>query len=59
MEDLPELRPHPVIGKWLYVPQSDAGFESTAEHLTAMVLARDARIGMEPQPRKTSKRSQK
>jgi hypothetical protein len=56
MDELPALKPHPVIGKWLYVPQTDPAFESTAERLTARVLARDARIGVEPTPRKRGKK---
>jgi hypothetical protein len=50
--EFPALKPHPVIGKWLYVPQADPSFESLAKALTARVLARDARIGVEPKPRK-------
>lgn len=50
--DIPALRPHPVLGKWLYVPQDDPEFESIAERMTALVLARDPRVGVEPKPRK-------
>lgn len=57
LEDLPALRPHPVLGKWLYVPQEDAAFEDTAEALVALVLERDARIGVEAKPRKRGRRS--
>jgi len=52
IEDLPALRPHPVLGKWLYVPESDPGFEDTAQQAAALVLARDGRIGVEPKPRR-------
>ncbi|RFU48503.1 hypothetical protein [Paraburkholderia sp. DHOC27] len=52
VETLPALRQHPVLGKWLYVPQADPAFEETAEQLTALVMARDPRIGVEPKPRK-------
>lgn len=51
IEELPALRVHPVLGKWLYVPQADAAFEDTAEALTALVRARDPRIGVQPKPR--------
>jgi hypothetical protein len=51
VDELPALQPHPVIGKWLYVPESDAAFEQTAEAIASLVLARDARIGVEPEPR--------
>lgn len=50
--EIPALRVHPVLGKWLYVPQSDPDFETVAHTLTALVLAGDARIGVEPKPRK-------
>jgi hypothetical protein len=55
--EFPALRPHPVLGKWLYVPQDDAAFEDTAEALVALVLARDPRVGVEPKPRKRSGKS--
>ncbi|WGS53026.1 hypothetical protein LFL96_33180 [Paraburkholderia sp. D15] len=57
IDTLPALRPHPVLGKWLYVPQDDAEFETTAAELTALVLARDPRIGVEPKPRKRSRKA--
>ncbi|WP_133646139.1 hypothetical protein [Paraburkholderia flava] len=52
IDEMPALQQHPVLGKWLYVVQEDAAFEDTAEALTALVLARDPRIGVEPKPRK-------
>lgn len=55
--DIPALRPHPVLGKWLYVPQDDPAFESTVEKMTALVLARDPRVGVEPKPRKRRSKS--
>lgn len=58
MDELPALRPHPVLGKWLYISQEDPAFETVAEQLTALALARDARLGVEPKPRKSrSKKS--
>ncbi|HEY4295658.1 MAG TPA: hypothetical protein VGM85_04225 [Paraburkholderia sp.] len=50
--DMPELKPHPVLGKWLYIAQDDPAFEPTAQKLTTLVLARDPRVGVEPKPRK-------
>lgn len=52
IDEMPALRPHPVLGKWLYVPQDDPEFESIAERMAALVLARDPRVGVEPKPRK-------
>jgi len=48
MKALPALRAHGVLGKWLYVSQDDPRFEETAERLTALVSARDPRVGVEP-----------
>jgi hypothetical protein len=55
ISEMPALRAHPVLGKWLYVPQADPAFEDTAAQLTTLVLARDPRIGVEPKPRKPRK----
>jgi hypothetical protein len=57
VSELPALRPHPVLGKWLYVPQDDSAFEDTVEAVIALVLARDPRIGVEPKPRKRRTKS--
>lgn len=50
--EIPALSPHPVLGKWLYIAQDHPDFEAIAERMTALVLARDPRIGVEPKPRK-------
>lgn len=55
--EMPALQPHPVLGKWLYISQDNPAFETVAEQLTALVLARDPRIGVEPKPRKRSGKS--
>lgn len=57
VEELPALRPHPVLGKWLYVSQADPAFEDVVEAVVALVLARDPRIGVEPKPRKRGRKS--
>jgi hypothetical protein len=59
IEDMPALRQHPVLGKWLYVPQDDPAFEDTAQRMTALVLARDERVGVEPKPRRRGGKSTK
>ncbi|OWT59207.1 hypothetical protein [Candidimonas nitroreducens] len=51
MDEMPGLRPHSVLGKWLYIPQGDEEFEAVARRVTELVLARDPRIGVEPKPR--------
>ena len=55
--EIPALRAHPVLGKWLYVPQSDPAFEDAVQAITLLVRNRDSRIGVEPRPRKPRKRS--
>lgn len=52
IEEMPALGPHPVLGKWLYIAQEHPDFEAIAERMTALVLARDPRVGVEPKPRK-------
>ena len=54
-----QLRSHPVLGKWLYIPQTHPEFEATAIALVASVLQGDARIGVEPKPRKSKKKGQR
>ncbi|WP_250536274.1 hypothetical protein [Caballeronia sp. AZ10_KS36] len=53
VDAIPALKPHPVLGKWLYVAQEHPDFETVAQQLTALVLARDPRIGVEPKPRRS------
>ena len=55
MAEMPALQPHPVLGKWLYVSQSDPAFESVIERVVSLVLARDPRIGVEPKPKRSRK----
>ena len=52
MAEFPLLSPHPVLPKWLYLPESADDFERVAEGLVALVRRRDPRIGVEPRPRK-------
>jgi hypothetical protein len=54
VDEMPALRPHPVLKKWLYVPQNDPGFETVVERVTMLVLAHDPRVGVEPKPRRRS-----
>ncbi|MBR8657274.1 hypothetical protein KDH83_28555 [Achromobacter sp. Marseille-Q0513] len=52
IEEAPALRPHPVLGKWLYVPEADEDFEAVAELMARLALARDPRLGIAPKPRR-------
>lgn len=50
--DFPDLAVHPVLGKWLYLPEASAAFERTAQALVALVRRRDPRLGVVPPPKK-------
>lgn len=55
MEQFPGLVPHPILPKWLYLPDSDSRFESMAQRLVQIVRQRDPRIGVEPQSKRKRK----
>jgi hypothetical protein len=48
IREYPDMQPHPVLGKWLYLPQLSDGFEETAQKLVLQVVKNDQRIGVEP-----------
>lgn len=49
---IPELRVHPVLGKWLYLPDAADDFEASALRVVALARADDPRIGVESVPRR-------
>lgn len=50
--EFPELVPHPILPKWLYLPDAADTFERSAGQLVALVRRRDPRMGVVPQPKK-------
>ena len=50
--DFPDLVSHPILPKWLYLPESAETFERQATRLVALARRRDARIGVSPPLRK-------
>jgi hypothetical protein len=46
-EELPALRIHPVLGKWLYLPHGARGFAGAARAVVERIVAGDPRIGVE------------
>jgi hypothetical protein len=56
--DFPELVVHPVLSKWLYLPESAETFERAAPRLVTLVRRRDPRIGVTPKPKKKRTRRQ-
>ena len=55
--EFPELAPHSILPKWLYLPEAADAFEHTAEKLLRLARGRDPRIGIIPPKRKTRKTS--
>jgi hypothetical protein len=54
INDIPALKQHPVLGKWLYIAETDDDFEEVATEVIELILAQDERIGVEPKPKKKS-----
>jgi hypothetical protein len=50
--EFPSLLQHPVLKKWLYLPENSETFEKDARLLVQRVRARDPRLGVPPSPRK-------
>lgn len=50
-EDFPALAPHPVLPKWLYLPEGTDDLEAVGAALVELALADDARLGVEPAPK--------
>jgi len=52
LADFPILAPHPILPKWLYLPENADSFERTAARLVELARRRDPRIGVVPKPKK-------
>ena len=52
LEEFPELVVHPVLGKWLYLPEEIEDFEEAASRLVGRIALDDPRLGVVPQPRR-------
>ena len=50
--EFPQLAPHDVLKKWLYIDSKHADFEPTAERVAAAIARDDPRFGIHPRPRK-------
>ena len=50
--EFPELTPHPILPRWLYLPESADSFERTAGRLVTLARRRDPRLGVTPKARK-------
>lgn len=47
-KEFPGLLPHPVLGKWLYLPARHEDFESAARDIARLIARGDKRLGIEP-----------
>ena len=50
--DLPQAKPHPILPKWLYLPDEADNFDRLAEKLVKLVQRGDERIGVVSKPRR-------
>lgn len=55
-KELPEFKPHSILGKWLYMSQLHPDFESVANTVVNLVLKNDFRIGVISKPKKLKPR---
>ena len=46
LAEFPAFAPHPILLKWLYLPETADAFESIGERLVALAKRRDPRIGV-------------
>lgn len=54
--EYPVLKPHSILGKWLYLPARMDGFEQYAQTLVSLIESGDERFGTIPKPRKSRKK---
>ncbi len=59
LAEFPDLSPHPVLPKWLYLPETADTFERTGARLVSLADRRDPRCGVAPQARKKNSRRRK
>ena len=52
LAEFPALVRHPVLKKWLYLPERAETFERDARRLVQLVRARDPRLGIPPSAKK-------
>ena len=49
--DFEEVRQHPLLKKWLYLPEASEDFETTAVSIVEAIGRKDARFGVELRPK--------
>jgi len=58
IEEFRALRPHAVLPKWIYLPETEDSFERSAERLVQLARRRDPRLGVAPDEKKKKRRSE-
>ena len=51
LAEFPALAPHPILPKWLYLPETADAFEPLAARLVNLARRRDPRLGVQPSVR--------
>ena len=57
IEEFPQLAPHDILKKWLYIDSRHEDFEPTMQRVAEAVKRDDHRFGIHPHARKEKKRS--
>jgi len=52
VEEFPQLAPHDILGKWLYLDSRHEDFEPTMERVAEAIARGDPRFGIQPQAEK-------
>lgn len=47
------LKPHPILGKWLYISQTHEAFEEVTSKIVSKIKNGDLRMGVESKPKKS------
>ena len=55
IEEFPQLAPHQVLKKWLYIDSAHEDFEPTMERVAKAMAGNDSRFGIDPEVRKKAK----
>lgn len=58
-EEFPPASEHPILGKWLYIPETDPEFEETATAIAELALRDDPRLGVSPKERAPGKKKKR
>lgn len=57
LRDFPALAPHPILPKWLYLPESSGSFERDAQAIVGRIQQLDPRFGIIPPARRSKAKS--